>query len=226
MAVFACCPSVSAQAVGKILSTVTDQTGAVIPKATVKATRTATGVSQSTVTAASGTYTIPNLGVGTYVVTVTVPGFNSGTAPGITLDVSQQRQVDFTLTVAGVASTVSVTTAPPLVNTTNGTLGGLVSEEQVQTLPLNGRSIANLVMLQPGLAQDTGGMGWLAPMWIGNGNRGETAIATLDGADASVHEMGNIQFSNFNLDAIAEFKIVQNNYSAEYANGGGTKRKL
>jgi hypothetical protein len=59
-------------------------------------------------------------------------------------------------------------------------------------------------------------------MWIGNGNRGETAIATLDGADASVHEMGNIQFWNFNLDAIAEFKIVQINYSAEYCNGGGT----
>jgi hypothetical protein len=221
-ALFVCCPSVSAQAVGEILGTVTDPTGAVIPKATVTATRTATGISQSTVTAAGGTYAIPNLVVGTYTVSVTAAGFKSETAAGVTLDVSQQRQVDFTLAVAGVTSTVSVTTAAPLVNTTNGTLGGLVSEEQVQTLPLNGRSIANLVMLQPGLAQDTGGMGWLAPMWIGNGNRGETAIATLDGADAADHEMGNIQFWNFNLDAIAEFKVLQNNYSAEYGSGGGT----
>jgi hypothetical protein len=108
------------------------------------------------------------------------------------------------------------------VNTTNGTLGGLVSGDQVQTLPLNGRNIANLVMMQPGMAQDTGEMGWVAPQWIGNGNRGETEAATLDGTDASDHEMGTIQFWNFNLDAIAEFKVLQNDYSAQYGSGGGT----
>jgi hypothetical protein len=160
--------------------------------------------------------------VGTYVVTVEVSGFKPETASDITLDVSQQREVDFTMSVAGVVSTVSVTAAPPLVNVTNGTLGGLVSEQQVQILPLNGRNIQNLVMMQPGMAQDTGEMGWIAPQWIGNGNRGETELATLDGADASDHEMGTIQFWNFNLDAIAEFKVLQNDYSAQYGSGGGT----
>jgi hypothetical protein len=102
-------------------------------------------------------------------------------------------------------------------------LAGLVSEQQVQTLPLNGRSIQNLVMLQPGMAQDNNGsMGWLSPQWISNGNRGETEVATLDGADATDEEMGTIQFWNFNLDAISEFKVQQANYTAEYGRGAGT----
>ncbi len=63
-------------------------------------------------------------------------------------------------------------------------------------------------------------MGWLAPQWIGNGNRGETEVATLDGADATDAEMGTVQFWNFNLDAIAEFKVQQGNYSAEYGQRG------
>jgi hypothetical protein len=213
---------VRAQAVGAITGTVTDPSGAVIPGAKVSATRVETGVSQATVTSSAGTYTIPSLVVGTYNVTAEAAGFKTGTASGITLDVSQERSVDFKLTLAGVTSTVEVNAAPPLLNTTDGALAGLVSEEQVQNLPLNGRSIANLVMLQPGMAQDTGGMGWFAPQWISNGNRGETTVATLDGADSSDREMGTVQFWDFNLDAIAEFKVQQNNYSAQYGQGGGT----
>src|ERR1700749_754432 len=77
-------------------------------------------------------------------------------------------------------------------------------------------------MLQPGMAQDSGSMGWLSPQWISNGNRGETAVATLDGSDATDSEMGTVQFWNFNLDAIAEFKVQQANYSAEFGQGGGS----
>jgi hypothetical protein len=127
---------------------------------------------------------------------------------------------------AGTESTVEVTAAPPLLNTTDAILAGLVSREQVQTLPLNRRSIQNLVMMQPGMAQDTGSMGWMAPQWISNGNRGETEVATLDNSDVSDSEMGTIQFWNFNLDAIAEFKVLQLNYSAEYGQGGGTVTQI
>jgi hypothetical protein len=208
------CPFVHAQAVGAITGTVTDPSGAIIPGAKVTATRVETGVSQSTLSSGAGTYTIPSLVVGTYNVVAEAGGFKSGKATGITLDVAQQRDVDFKLGLAGVTSTVEVNAAPPLLNTTSGSMAGLVSEEQVQTLPLNGRSIGNLVMMQTGMAQDTGGMGWLSPMWISNGNRGETAVATLDNADSTDREMGTIQFWNFNLDAIAEFKVQQNNYSA------------
>ena len=214
------------QAVGAIVGVVTDPSGAVVPGVKVTATRVETGISQSTITSSAGTYTIPSLLVGTYTVTAEASGFKSGTATEITLDVSQQREVDFRLALAGVTSIVEVTAAPPLLNTTNGSLAGLVSGDQVQTLPLNGRSIGNLIMLQPGMAPDTGHMGWLSPMWIGNGNRGETSVATLDNADATDREMGTIQFWNFNLDAIAEFKVQQNNYSAQFGQGAGTITQL
>lgn len=211
-----------AQAVGEIVGIVTDPSGAVVPSAKVTAVQEGTGFTRSTVSGASGTYTIPNLVVGTYTVTAEVGGFKTGTATGITLDVAQQREVDFRLTMAGVTSTVEVNAAPPLLNTTNGTLGGLVTGDQVQTLPLNGRSITNLVMMQPGINMETDMTGWISQEWAGNGNRGQTEISTLDGADASDAEFGNVQFWDFNLDAIAEFKVLQNNYSAQYGQGAGT----
>lgn len=216
-----------AQAVGAIVGIVTDPSGAVMPGVTITATNEATQVAQSTVTGSAGTYTIPRLLVGTYTVSVEAKGFQKGSTSGITLDVSQQREVSFKLAVLGVAASVTVDTTPALLNTTDATIAGLVSEEQVQNLPLNGRSIEGLVFMQPGVVADTGGMGWMTGQgaggqWIANGNRGETMVGTLDNADVSDAEMGTTQFQNFNLDAIAEFKVLQNNYSAEYGQGGGT----
>lgn len=210
------------QAVGSISGTVVDQAGAVIVHATVTATRTATGISQSTSTNGSGLFVFPNLVVGTYRLIVEAAGFSGKTIDDVTLDVSQQRQLSFVLGVAGAAQTAKVTAAPPIMNTTSGQVAGLVTEQQVVDMPLNGRSIQNLVMLQPGMAPDTGRMGWLAPQWASNGNRGETEVAQLDGADATDAEMGTVQFWNFNLDAIAEFKVLQANYSAEFGQGGGS----
>jgi hypothetical protein len=120
-----------------------------------------------------------------------------------------------------VKSTVEVSAAPPLLDTTNGTLGGVVSEEQVQNLPLNGRDIGGLVMLLPGMAQASS-TGWESDGWIGNGNRAESAVGSLDGADITDTEFGSVQFTNFNLDAIAEFKVLQNDYSAQFGQGAGT----
>jgi hypothetical protein len=220
--------SLHAQAVGEITGRVIDPSGAVVPNVRITATNTATGISQSTISSSAGTYTIPRLPVGTYTVTAEIRGFKPGIAHGITLDVSQQRQVNFTLALAGVQAKVEVTAAPPLLNTTNGTMSGLVSEEQVENLPLNGRDITQLVFLQPGMAQDSGSMGWMGStpnsmnQFISNGNRGETETGTLDGANVSDAEMGTLQFTNFNIDAIAQFKVEQNDYSAQYGSGGGT----
>ena len=211
-----------AQARGTIVGTVTDNSGAVVVGARVKATQNDTQIVQTAVTTGSGVFALPNLAVGTYEVLVEATGFASDSATGVTLDVSQQRNLEFKLAPAGQSETAVVTADAPLINTTNATLAGLVTEKQVEALPLNGRSIQNLVMLQPGMAQDVGQMGWLAPQWISNGNRGETEVATLDGADATDAEMGTVQFWNFNLDAIAEFKVQQGNYSAEYGQGGGS----
>jgi hypothetical protein len=210
------------QAMGSITGTVVDSSGAVIVGAKVTATRTDAGVSQSSVTNDVGRFAFPSLIVGTYGITVNATGFNAKTIDGITLDVSQQRDLKFTMSVLGSTQTAEVTAAAPLMTTTSGQIAGLVTEEQVVDMPLNGRSIQNLVTLQPGMAQDQGQMGWMAPQWSSNGNRGETEVSQLDGADATDVEFGTIQFWNFNLDAIAEFKVLQANYSAEYGEGGGT----
>ncbi len=211
-----------AQARGTIVGTVTDQSGAVVAGAKVVATQVETHVVQTAVTSGAGVFALPNLAVGTYDLNVEAAGFAPDTVTGVTLDVSQQRNLEFKLALAGQSETAVVTADAPLINTTNATLAGLVTEQQVVSLPLNGRSIQNLVMLQPGMAPDVGAMGWLAPQWISNGNRGETEVATLDGADATDGEMGTVQFWNFNLDAIAEFKVLQGNYTAEYGQGGGS----
>jgi hypothetical protein len=210
------------QAIGSITGTVADPTGAVIVDAKVTATRVDTGVSQSTITTSAGIFTFANLPVGTYNISVAASGFEVKSIEGITLDVSQERELTFSLAVPGSTQTAVVTAAAPLMTTTSGQLAGIVTQQQLVDMPLNGRSIENLVMLQPGMAADQGEMGWLAPQWASNGNRGEAEVAQLDGADATDAEMGTVQFWNFNVDAIAEFKVVQANYSAEFGQGGGS----
>jgi hypothetical protein len=219
-------PALFAQAVGSITGTVTDSTGAVVPGAKITATRVETGVAQSTVSTGTGAYTLPRLDVGTYNVTAEANGFKTGAASGITLDVSQTRSVDFTLVVSGVTQSVEVSAAPPLLNTTDGTLAQVVSGEQTANLPLNGRNIEGLMTMQPGVVPSTGSMGWMSNELVGNGNRGETNVGTLDGADASDPEMGTLQFTNFNLDAISEFKVEANNYSAQYGQGAGMMTQI
>ena len=118
-----------------------------MPGAKVTATRVETGVAQSTVTTGVGTYTLPRLDVGTYNVDCEATGFKTGTVSDITLNVSQTRSVDFTLVVSGVTQSVEVTAAPPLLNTTDGTLAQVVSGEQLQNLPLNGRNIEGLMTI-------------------------------------------------------------------------------
>ena len=113
-----------AQARGTIVGTVADQTGAVVVQAKVIATQVETGVIQSAVTSSSGVFALPNLAVGTYNVRVEATGFAPDTVTGITLDVSQERNLDFKLALAGQAETVGVTADAPLINTTNATLAG------------------------------------------------------------------------------------------------------
>jgi hypothetical protein len=210
-----------AQAVGQILGTVSDPSGAVIPGSNVTAVQNGTSLTRTVQASSAGTYFIPALPVGTYKVTAEAAGFKSGTTE-VTLDVNQQREVDFTLALAGTTTTVEVSAAPPLLTTTNATIGGLVTGQQLTTLPLNGRSITGLVYLQPGVTQEINTFQYGNVYWAGNGNRGFTNTSSLDGSDTGDKQGGGAQFTNFNLDAIAEFKVLQNNYSAEYGGGGGT----
>lgn len=215
------------QAVGSILGSVTDPSGAVIASAKIVAVQSETGLERSTITSHAGTYTLPNLPVGSYRVTASAAGFNIVTNTSVTLDVSQQRQVDFSLSVSGSSARVEVSAVAAVLPTASSSLDGLVSGQQVADLPLNGRDILNLVLLQPGMNYETGStFNYYQPMYASNGNRGQTTVSSLDGIDSSDTEFGTLSFSNFNPDAIDEFKILTNNYSAEYGQGGGTVVQL
>lgn len=209
-----------AQAVGEIGGTVADPSGAVIPNAKVTAVQKGTGLTRSTVTSGAGTYSLTALPVGSYTVGVEASGFKAASSE-VTLDVNQQREVDFTLALSGTTTEVEVSAAPPLLTTMNATLGGLVNGQQVATLPLNGRDITNLILVQPGVNFEVDSSFPFLNYVAANGNRGTTGSSYMDNIDTSDNELGGVQFSNFNLDAIAEFKVLQNNYSAEYGRGSG-----
>jgi hypothetical protein len=210
-----------AQAVGSIVGSVADPGQAVIPSATVTAVEKETNFTRTITTGSDGNYSLPRLPVGNYIVTATATGFEKSTVE-VRLDVAQRQEVNFTLALQGVATQVDVQAVAPTINTTTGTIGGLVEGRQVSNLPLNGRDITNLMLLQPGQVAETNSSFPFQINTSGNGNRGTTGSSFLDGMDSSDNELGGGQFGNFNLDAISEFRVIQNNYSAEYGKGAGT----
>src|SRR5262245_1932138 len=126
---------------------VRDSTGAVIPGTTVTAKHTETGLTRSVQTNEEGGYTMPALPVGSYEGTAEKPGVKAQVRQGITLVVAQEALVNLTLDVGDLAEKITVTEETPIVNTTLSSVSGLVSQEQIKDLPLNGRSYNDLLLL-------------------------------------------------------------------------------
>ncbi len=139
-----------AQVAGATLTgAVTDPSGAVLPGATVSIKNTATGVIKNVTSDSSGLYSVPNLIPGPYSVTASAKGFSTLVRSGITLTVGRTQQLNLTLQVGAVSQQVSVTGAPPLVQTASSTVSAQVSGTTVRQLPLNGRDWTLLATLQP-----------------------------------------------------------------------------
>ena len=132
-----------------VLGTVKDASGAVVPEAKLTARNTETGQSRITISAADGSYRFPAMPVGTYEVRAEQSGFQAEVRTGLTLAVGQEAVVNFALQVGAVEQSVAVTAEAPLVNTTSGSLGGLVDEQKVADLPLNGRNYVDLGLMHP-----------------------------------------------------------------------------
>ena len=149
---------VSAQVnTGRILGTVTDQTGGVIAGATVTVTNTGTGVARTLTTDQAGEYSAPNLNPGTYSVRATSMGFQTFERQNITVGLGQDSRVDAQLTPGQVTQTVEVTAAAPLLDTTSAVVSGTLETATIVDLPLNGRSFLNLLPLRPGVVASPGG---------------------------------------------------------------------
>ena len=227
--------SLSAQSFrGTILGTATDAQGAVVAGATVTAKNVGTGLERTTETSADGSYALPELPIGTYTVTITLVGFRTFVATGVIVDVATERRVDAAMKAGQVSTKVEVAgDLLPQVETTSTELGGTLSAETIESLPVNGRDYQKLIYLNPGVAgspdQITDSPGSYGTFSM-NGSRGRSNNFLLDGTDMNdgyrndpaINEAGVFgdPATILPLDAVAELRVISN-YEAEYGRNSG-----
>src|SRR3989454_1094904 len=149
------CLSVAQISTATILGTVKDTSGALVPGVSITVKHTESGLTRSVVSGERGAYNVPLLPVGAYEITTTMPGFKQAVRSGINLVVGQEAVVDLTLEVGANTEQVTVTEEAPLVNTTTSSTSGVITEQQVKELPLNGRSFDQLIALNAGVSNAT-----------------------------------------------------------------------
>jgi len=227
--------SVSAQTFrGTILGTVTDPSGAVVPGAQVTAKNTGTGLERSSTTSADGSYTLSELPIGSYNVTVSIAGFETFVATGVAVDVAGERRVDAALKTGEVSTKVEVSADQlPLVETTTNTLGGVLTAETVENLPVNGRDYTKLIFLNPGVAgspdQISDSPGSYGEFSM-NGARGRSNNYLLDGTDMNdgyrndpaINQAGvfGTPSAILPIDAVAEVNVISN-FQPEFGRNAG-----
>src|SRR5438876_5026309 len=219
---------------GTILGTVTDSTGASIAGAAVAVKNVNTGLSRTVTTSDDGTYSVPELPIGTYTVTVERAGFKQGVVTGIQVEVSSERRADVALQPGEVSQRIEVTGDElPQVESTSNVLGGIVESRVVTNLPVNGRDYQKLIYLVPGVAgspaQITDSPGSFGVFSV-NGARGRSNNFLLDGTDMNdgyrndpaINEAGvfGTPATILPLEAIAELRVLSNS-EAEYGRNAG-----
>src|ERR1700681_3169853 len=217
-----CVPLFSQGNQGRITGTITDQSGGVISGATVTVKDVERGVSRTLTTGDSGEYNAPNLLPGTYAVRAEAKGFKVVERQNILLEVGKEVRVDLPLQPGDTSQTITVTEQLPLVETTNATLGGTLSNETINDLPLNGRNYINLLTLRPGVTVYAGGGNFTRSA---NGTRAEDIGYLIDGLRNDDSFTGSSVLNaaipagdastSLPIDAIQEFNTEQNP-KAEY----------
>jgi hypothetical protein len=216
-------------ATASISGRVNDPSGAAIPTAQVTLKNTATSATQNSATDGQGRYTIPELGIGTYDLSVSKPGFQTAARPGINVTVGAALVVDFTLMVGQTNQTVEVSGAVTQIDTSSSQMSSLVNQTQMRELPLNGRDWEQLILLSPGvLSYPQGGSSALtsvANAYSISGTRPEGYANLLDGEDMlnwwQRNAGGDVTGTTLGIDSIAEFQTLTGTYGAQYAGNGG-----
>ena len=209
---------------------VKDASGGVIPGAKVILTDETTGVGVTYSTENRGIYVFTGIRPGSYTIRVEAAGMAPQERKGLTLAVSQQATLDFSLSPGKVSESVTVTEQAPLLDTGDASLGTDVTNEYVRDIPLINRSLFGLVFLAGGVTETTGsGTQDSYPSgtnFVSNGQRNATAEVRLDGALTSAPEQGEGGTTNVyyqpSVEIVQEFKVENNSFSAEYGNNGGT----
>lgn len=223
-----------AQVSAAISGRVMDPSGAAVSGATVAATNVETGAARSTVTDEAGRYAILALAVGEYEVRISKKDFQEGVRTGIHLAIGQEATVDMALRLGQVTEQVKVQADAPVVSVTPADISGLVGEQQVKDLPLNGRSYDELMTLNPGVVnftwEKTGGIG-VSNSTTGNmfsvaGNRPQQNLFLLNGVEFTGAAENNMQPGGasqqlLGVDAVREFNLLRDTYGAEYGKRPG-----
>ncbi len=211
-----------------VLGTVTDPSGAAIGEATVTLANVRTGVSQQSKTDASGNFLFVNQRLGSYTVRAEMSGFKVEETSAFDLTVDARQRVDMRLQIGNVSESVTVSDAASLLETDNSSRGQTINSREIGDLPLNGRAYADLTMLVPGVAKsalENGTDSSRDASYNVNGQRSELNNFMLDGVDNNAYGTSNQGFSNQVMqpspDAIQQFKVETDNYSAEYDHAAG-----
>ncbi|HEU4597402.1 MAG TPA: TonB-dependent receptor [Pyrinomonadaceae bacterium] len=220
-ALFASTLALAQTAQGTVQGTIADQNGAVVVGATVEATNQATGEKRTVTASDQGTYTLPNLAPGLYTLAVTAPGFAGTTVKDVNVTVSFTLTQDVTLNPAGAQETVTVSTsdAQTTVNTTDQQLSTLITNEKIIDLPLLSRDPNSLLLLAPGTSASTSALGGI----VVNGQRERNNNFLVDGIDNNDTDVPGIPggIATPNIDATQEFRVITNNFNAEFGRNTG-----
>lgn len=218
-----------------ILGNVTDPQGAAVANANVIVRNVDTGVVTRTVTTETGDYTVPLLNVGNYEVTVEAAGFKSASRSGIRLQINDRQRVDFQLEIGAQTERVTVTAEVAALRTDEASTGGVVEQRRLVELPLNGRNVGNVAVLNPGVQfgsrggyDGISGTGGGIPIpgqtiaIVANGQREVNQHATLDGVVATESRVNTVPFSP-SPEAMQEVQVLTGSYSAEYGFNSGAQ---
>ncbi|HEX6098329.1 MAG TPA: TonB-dependent receptor [Thermoanaerobaculia bacterium] len=216
-------PLLAQSSTGSISGTITDDSGAALPGVTVTVSNVATGVSRSAITNASGYYQIALLPPATYTVDVTLEGFQPVRRGNVVVNIGSAVTLDAAMKV-GVSETVTVTAAAPLIETERTEVTSVVNETAIENLPVNGRNFIDFVLTTPGVVKDVrqgdisfaGQRGTLNSLVIDGANNDNTFFGQALGRTGS----GRAPYQ-FSQDAVKEFVVNTNAYSAEYGRAGG-----
>ncbi|WP_353072645.1 TonB-dependent receptor [Tunturiibacter gelidoferens] len=227
----------NAQIVGGTISgIVTDPAGAVVPDAQITIRNQETGGERHLISDAAGAYAAPSIPVGVYAISVVREGFAPQTRAGISLTVGQAKRIDLTVHPGNVTEQITVTDVPSSINLSTQQISGLVNERQIKDLPLNGRSYDQLITLNPAAvnytAQRSGSVGTsnssVGSMFAISGRRPQDNLYLLNGVEYTGASLINVTPGGtsgqlLGVDAVREFNVVSDTYSASYGKRQGAQ---
>jgi hypothetical protein len=227
-------PTVAQVIFGTVVGTVVDTSSAAVPGATIRVISVNTNEVRTTISGSGGTYSVPNLPPGAYRVEVELSGFKQFIRTDVPVQVDVTTRVDVTLEVGNVSESVSVTAQAPLLQTDTSSLGGVVPQQAIRSIPLSGRNVNNLLTLVPGVVAQGGTYGNLASNQAGGartnaigfgnyaigGGFGNQSSFFVDGVPANA-PANNVNGFVPSQDVVQEFRVVTNNVSAEYGSYAG-----